>query len=140
MPNLSSNNVLFKIKQIAIVEFSFVHPKQQISDNSVFRFDTQIEDKVNLEEKMIHVISTFNITCGDLNENVGKAVIDCVYNMDNPDEFIDDYSTFHLPEQVLNMFNSISLSTCRGVLFTLFRGTPLHTVLLPIINLQDFNR
>lgn len=137
---MSASNISVRFRNIDIIEFSFIHPKQIIPENATFRFETQIEHKVNLEENMIIVTSTFIITCVDLNENVGRAVINCVYNIDNIHDYIGENNTFALPEQALTMFNSISLSTCRGVLFTLFRGTPLHTVILPIINPQDFNK
>jgi hypothetical protein len=137
---MASDKMIFKFRNIDIIEFSFVHPKQPIPDTAAFRFETQIEHKVNLDEKVILVVSTFNIRCENLHENVGKAVISCVYEVENIREFADDKNTFNLPDQMLTTFNSISLSTCRGVLFTLFRGTPLHTVILPIINPQDFNK
>lgn len=137
---MSTNNISFKFRNIDIVEFSFVHPKQIFPENAIFRFETHIEHKVNLDEKIILVISTFVITCEDLNEKVGRAVISCVYSIDNFSDYAGENNTFTLPEHLVTMFNSISISTCRGVLFTLFRGTPLHTVILPITNPQDFNK
>ena len=137
---MSTNNLSFRFKNIDILEFSFVHPKQRIPENATFRFETNIEHKVNLEENSIIVISSFSITCEELNENVGKAVISCVYHIDTIRDFVGENNSFNLPEETRTMFNSISLSTCRGVLFTLFRGTPLHTVILPVVNPQDFNK
>lgn len=137
---MSTNNLSFRFKNIDILEFSFVHPKQRIPENATFRFETNIEHKVNLEENSIIVISSFSITCEELNENVGKAVISCVYLIDTMRDFVGENNSFNLPEETRTMFNSISLSTCRGVLFTLFRGTPLHTVILPVVNPQDFNK
>ena len=137
---MSNNNLSFRFKNIDILEFSFVHPKQRIPENATFRFETNIEHKVNLEENSIIVISAFSITCEDLNENVGKAVISCVYLIDTMRDFVGENNSFNLPDETQTMFNSISLSTCRGVLFTLFRGTPLHTVILPVVNPQDFNK
>ena len=137
---MSTNNLSFRFKNIDILEFSFVHPKQRIPENATFRFETNIEHKVNLEENSIIVISSFSITCEELSENVGKAVISCVYLIDTMRDFVGENNSFNLPEETRTMFNSISLSTCRGVLFTLFRGTPLHTVILPVVNPQDFNK
>ena len=137
---MSTETISFKFRNIDILEFSFVHPKQLIPENSNFRFETQIEHKVNLEEKIIIVISSFTIHCEDLSEKVGNAVVSCVYTIDNIEDFVNENKVFALPEQLLTMFNSISISTCRGVLFTLFRGTPLHTVILPIINPSDLNK
>jgi hypothetical protein len=137
---MSTNNLSFRFKNIDILEFSFVHPKQRIPENATFRFETNIEHKVNLEENSIIVISAFSITCENFNENVGKAVISCVYHIDTIRDFVGENNSFNLPDETQTMFNSISLSTCRGVLFTLFRGTPLHTVILPVVNPQDFNK
>jgi len=137
---MSTNKISFKFRNIDIVEFSFVHPKQPIPENSNFRFETQIEHKVNLAEKIIIVVSSFSIHCEDLNEKVGNAVVSCVYKIENIEDFVDENNVFSLPEHLLIMFNSISISTCRGVLFTLFRGTPLHTVILPVINPADLNK
>jgi hypothetical protein len=137
---MSTQAISFKVRNIDIHEFAFVHPKQPIPVNSIFRFETQIEHKVNVAEKIIMVISTFVIHCDTLNEKVGNAVISCVYNIDNIGDFVNENKNFVLPEQLLTMFNSISISTCRGVLFTLFRGTPLHNVILPVINPADMNK
>jgi hypothetical protein len=137
---MSTNNISFKFKNIEIVEFSFVHPKQIFPENAMFRFETNIEHKVNFDEKVIIVVSSFVISCDDLNEKVGNAVVSCVYSVENLDDFVDENNVFILPDNFISMFNSISISTCRGVLFTLFRGTPLHSVILPIINLTDINK
>lgn len=137
---MSTESISFKFRNIDILEFSFVHPKQLMPDNANFRFETQIEHKVNLDEKIILVISSFSIFCEDLNEKVGNAVISCVYRIENIEDYVNEKKVFELPEQLLTMFNSISISTCRGVLFTLFRGTPLHTVILPIVNPTDLNK
>lgn len=137
---MSTETISFKFRNIDILEFSFVHPKQLIPENSNFRFETQIEHKVNLDEKIILVVSSFSILCEDLNEKVGNAVISCIYRIENIEDFVNEKNEFTLPDQLLTMFNSISISTCRGVLFTLFRGTPLHTVILPIVNPTDLNK
>ena len=137
---MSAHTISFRFRNIDIIEFSFIHPKQPLPENAVFRFETHIEHKVNAEEKIVIVVSTFVITCEDLHEIVGRAVISCIYNVENIQEFAGDNNTFAFPDHLVTMFNSISISTCRGVLFTLFRGTPLHTVILPIINPQDFNK
>ncbi len=137
---MAENQLSFKIKNIDILEFSFVHPKEAFSEDALFRFETNIEQKVNLEQGLIIVVCTFNIHCESTGKTVGKAVIGCVYDIENITQFVDETNVFQLPEQLVVMFNSISISTCRGVLFTLFRGTALHTVILPIIDPKDFSK
>jgi len=61
----------------------------------------------------------------------------CLYHIENMQQYVNDSGEFVLPESLITMFNSISISTGRGVLFTLFRGTFLHSVILPIVNPQQ---
>ena len=103
---MSTETISFKVRNIDILEFSFVHPKYLIPENSNFRFETQIEHKVNLVEKIILVVSSFSILCEDLNEKVGNAFISCVYRIENIEDFVNEKNEFALPEQLLTMFNS----------------------------------
>lgn len=131
---MNQEEIGFQFKNIEILEFSFKHPLMEIPENTPFKFDINIEHKVNIEEKVIMVISSFNIFFDEMNEKTGKAVISCIYHIDNIHQFVDKTDKFSLSDNLITMFNSISISTCRGVLFSLFRGTPLQSVLLPIIN------
>lgn len=137
---MSEINFTFGIKSIDILEFSYVHPKNTFPENASFRFETNIEQKVNLEKANIYVISTFHIHCESTGEKLGNAVVSCVYGIENIKQFINENNVFELPEQIVVLFNSISISTCRGVLFTLFRGTPLHSVVLPVIDPKEFTK
>ena len=71
---------------------------------------------------------------------MADAKIACVYHVENLDQYVDQSGKLELPLQYITMFNSISISTCRGVLYTLFIGTPLHSVILPVINPQELTR
>jgi len=44
----------------------------------------------------------------------------------------------NLPSEFITTINSLSLSTSRGILFMLFRGTFLHSAILPIIDSSDY--
>lgn len=137
---MPENHLSFQFKSIDILEFSFIHPKNVFPKDAKFRFETHIEQKVNLEKENILVICSFNIHCENTNETVGRAVIGCVYSIENIRQFVNEKDVFQLPEQFVIMFNSLSISTCRGVLFTLFRGTPLHSVILPVIDTKVLNQ
>lgn len=137
---MNQEDIIFMIKNIDILEFSFTHPMKVIPKDTPFRFDTTVERKVNLKEKLIIITSSFNIFCDQTNSNISNAKISCVYYIENIHQFIDESEKFELPEHVNTMFISISISTCRGVLFTLLRGTPLHSVILPIINPKELIR
>lgn len=42
------------------------------------------------------------------------------------------------PDNILVTFNSISISTMRGLMFAQFKGTFLHNAILPIIDPGSF--
>ncbi len=134
---MDQDEIKFQIKHIDILEFLFRDPRRSLPENSPFRFDIQIKHHVNLEDENILVNSQYNIYYDNDEDPLGKAVISCIYHVENIQQFVNESGKFILPEHLITMFNSISISTCRGVLFTLFRGTPLHSVILPIVNPQQ---
>ncbi|MEA5127286.1 MAG: hypothetical protein VB074_03815 [Proteiniphilum sp.] len=136
---MNQEEIKFQIRSIDILAFSLKNSGTIIPENTPFRFETKIEHRINSAEKTIMVISSFNIFCEETKNDMGNAEISCVYHIENIQQFMDESGKFVLPSPLVTMFNSISISTCRGVLFTLFRGTPLHSVILPIINPQDFS-
>lgn len=134
---MSLSEIRFQIKHIEILEFSFKHPNRTFPENSPFRFDMQIKQSVNLEEKNVVVTSKYKIFYNDEKEQIANAEISCVFHIPETMQFSDESTKFKLPDQVVTTLNSISISTCRGILFSLFRGTPLHSVILPIINPKE---
>jgi len=134
---MNEDEIKFQIKQIDILEFSLRDPHRPLPENSPFRFDIEIKHHVNLEEENILVNSQYSIYYDNEEVPLGKAAISCVYRIANIQQFVNESGKFTLPKHLITMFNSISISTCRGVLFTLFRGTPLHSVILPVVNPQQ---
>jgi hypothetical protein len=43
-----------------------------------------------------------------------------------------------IPQALIEVLNSISISTTRGVMFSTFKGTFLHNAVLPIIDPRQF--
>lgn len=130
------DKVMFQIKHIEILEFSFKHPNRDFPKNSPFRFEMQTSLNVNAEESRITVNSKFKIFYDDEKDHIATANISCVYHVTNLSQLISESENKKLPNEIITSLNSISLSTCRGIIFTLFRGTPLHSVILPIVNPQ----
>lgn len=131
---MNQEEIRFQIKNIEIIEFSFHNPMAVIPEETPFRFETNIKHKVNMGDKNIDVATSFNIYRDQDVEAMGKAEVSCVYHVDGLDQYINESGKLTMPKQFVVTLNSISLSTCRGVLFSLFRGTPLHSVILPVID------
>jgi hypothetical protein len=44
----------------------------------------------------------------------------------------------YLPSGIIDLLNSVSVSTVRGMMFSAFKGTFLHNAVLPVIDPKTF--
>lgn len=128
------DKIEFQIKHIDILEFSFKNPRRVFPENSPFRFDLQSTISVNEQEGRIDVNSKYKIFYDNETEYIANAEVSCIYHVLELDKLVSEPEDKGLPKEFITTLNSISISTSRGVLFALFRGTPLHSVILPIVN------
>jgi hypothetical protein len=89
---------------------------------------------------MVMVIIGVKIFDNDKANLLGDVATNCMFFIENFSEIITTKAdnTFVIPDNLLIVLNSISLSTTRGILWSSFRGTPLHTALLPIVDPKLF--
>lgn len=137
---MNATNIKFQIKHIELLEFSFKHPNRNFPENSRFRFDMQLKQSLNLEENNVIVVSQYKIFHDDEKEQIADAKISCIFHLHDIKQYSIESTEFSLSEQLITILNSISISTSRGVLFSLFKGTPLQTVILPIVNPMEINK
>lgn len=131
---MSRKEIKFQFKSIEIIEFSFHNHASPYSEDTLFGIDANIKHKVNIEAESIEVVNSFNIFLKEDHEQLAKVEISCVYHVENIKNLVNDEGVFEMPDEFARQINSTTLSTCRGILYTLFRGTQLHTVILPVID------
>ena len=132
-------NISFKIEGIELLEYSMKAPQTILPDNLEYKFEFGIEHKINLEIKKIFVICSISILSEQFEGSFANAKISCIYGFPEIETFFNkDDKKIEIPENVSITLNSITLSTCRGVMFTLLRGTFLHYVILPIVDPKTF--
>ncbi|MBJ2172922.1 hypothetical protein JBL43_01650 [Aureibaculum sp. A20] len=125
----------FQIKGIEIVENSIVAPKNRIDNNTVFGFDLQLNQSFNLDRELVIVTCVINVSDNDTKDKLGHIKASCLYSVEKLEKYIDkEKSTTTLPDDVTVMLNSISISTVRGVMYGMFRGTFLNGAILPVVN------
>lgn len=135
--SIMEQNISFGIEGIELLEYSIISPSKEIEPNTPFRFDMNVEHRFNIDSKRIFVVVSIEIFIQDTDIKLGNSKISCIYSVLELDKFlIKDKISF--PNAFITTLNSISLSTCRGVLFTLFRGTFLHNAILPIVDPKGF--
>jgi hypothetical protein len=101
-----------------------------------FNFNINIETKADAPNKLLFAIIHIEILNEDQTTMLGSISVSCIFEVKNFEELIkiESEGKLTLPQQLVDMINSISLSTTRGVMFATFKGTPLHNAFLPIIN------
>jgi len=125
----------FQIKGIEIIETSLIAPKVRIDNKTIFGFDLQVKQSFNLEKDLAIVTCTINVLNNDTKDKLGHISAACLYYVEKLEQFIDTKKNLaSLPESAVVMLNSISISTTRGVMYSVFRGTFLNGAILPVIN------
>src|SRR5690606_24462122 len=117
----------FQIKGIEILESSIIEPKVRIDNHTIFGFDLQLNQSFNLDRELVIVTCIINVLNNDTNDKLGHIKVSCLFYVEKLDKYINqEKNTTNLPESATVMLNSISISTVRGVMFGIFRGTFLN--------------
>jgi hypothetical protein len=105
-----------------------------------FNFNINIETKADAPNKLLFAIIHIEILTEDQSQVLGGISVSCIFELKNFEELIkiEAEGKLTLPQQLVDIINSISLSTTRGVMFATFKGTPLHNAFLPIIDPKQF--
>jgi hypothetical protein len=125
--------------QLKSIELLDGHLNCQTDANTLpaeFDFGIAIEHKMNASKKLIFVISKIEIKKHKTETVFGSITCSCIYEITNFEEVskVGEDMKIHVPSHVIEILNSISISTVRGVMYSYFRGTFLHNVILPIID------
>ena len=131
--------IQFKIKGVELLKSQINQPAANFIATE-FKFNINIETKVDPVQKLIFIITTAEVKADDNLELLGVISSACIFGIDNFDEVFNKISDdkYHTPDDVMLVFISISLSTLRGIMFEQFRGTYLHTAFLPVIDPKQF--
>lgn len=132
-------NISFQFETIELLEFSMITPDKEVEAKTQYKLDINIEHRFNIEYNRIFVIVSIDIIDENNDAKLSSFKISCVYNIKDLNEFVND-NKLSLPDEMITTLNSISLSTCRGILFSSLKGTFLHNVILPIIDPLNFNQ
>tara|TARA_R110002096_G_scaffold435705_2_gene662206 strand:- start:67 stop:489 length:423 start_codon:yes stop_codon:yes gene_type:complete len=125
----------FQIKGIEILDSSIVRPKSKIDGNTVFGFDLQAQHSFNLERELVIVTCNISVLDNNSKDKLGHVNVSCLYYVENFEQYFDKKTNApNLPQGVITMLNSISISTIRGVMYGIFRGTFLNGAILPVVN------
>lgn len=134
----------FQIRAVDLLGSYLYTPKDVTVAEQNFSFNLDIEQKVDNNQKAIIVITNIDISStSDLNKKLGSISTACVFTITNFNEVIkiDQQKLKHsISDKVIEILNSISISSTRGVMSQVFRGTFLHHAILPVLDPKAFNK
>ena len=101
-----------------------------------FGFTVSLETRANANNKLVFIIVTIEIKSEEQTHSFCKMAASCVYEVENFNEVIEvsTEGKIEIDKQFNDLFNSVSISTVRGVLFSYLKGTFLHNALLPLVD------
>lgn len=125
-----------QLKAIELLNSSISVPQPNNLPLANFNFIINIESKADSSNKLVFVIVNIKIESEDQKQTFGTLTISCIYTVLNFDQVIkiDPTGKYDIPQMLIEILNSISISTARGVMFSTFKGTFLHNAFLPIID------
>jgi len=107
---------------------------------SNFKFNITVENRFDSSNKLVFAIVNVEIKTENLAHTLGSVSVSCFYHMSNYDDIIEVKEKISsLPPLLRETINSVSISTTRGVMFSIFKGTILHNALLPVVDPKQFN-
>ncbi len=128
-------NIVWGFRAIEIIQ-SVLNPlpKPELKEENFF-FNIQVEQKIDAANKLIQVIVHIHIQSNEVENELASLSTLCMFYIENLDALIEKGGEkMQLPDHFINTLSSIAISTSRGIIFTLFRGTYLHRAILPIID------
>lgn len=128
-------NVEMQIRAIELLNSSLQYPANPTTASTAFNFSIRIESKADAANKLVFVIVHVDIKTEDLSLVLGSLSLSCIYEIADFDAVIkmDAGGNLVMPEPLIETLNSQSISTTRGVMFSMFRGTFLHGAVLPLV-------
>lgn len=132
--------IQFQVRGIELIDFSLNSPNVILPEAHAINYNTNILSRIDKDNKLIYIVVNIDVT--DLEQKVkyARVEVSIIFQVNNFEEVVTfkSDSTVHIESHINEILNSISVSTTRGVMFGLFRGTFLHYAILPIIDPTKF--
>ena len=123
------------IKSVQVIEKQLLAGTQPPEPNETFIFKVDIQQNINPKQKLVLATCYVDITSQPTKSLVGRVVVGCAFTVNEFDEYYDSDSNINnFPEAFVVNINSIAISTIRGAMVEIFRGTRLNNVLLPLVD------
>lgn len=133
-----NKEISFQLKGMELLDVKLNHPQKPLPTQTTFHFDINLEHRINNENKLVIVVCTINVIHENKTTLLGSIKASCIFEVMNMSDFVTNKNQIQFPEVILTTFNSVTISTVRGMMFSQFKGTFLHNAHLPVINPKSF--
>lgn len=139
MLEFKENDFIVKLQfnAIEVINFQIKVPMENLSNLDKFNFTVDTELQINEENKLLVIVVEIKIYDSTKTIEIGNFKTNNVFLViENFDLIKAKLGKEHIPmpQELVTMLNSISLSTTRGVMWSTFKGTILHNAVLPLWN------
>lgn len=101
-------------------------------------FMINVLHRLDQEQELVQVELDINLENADTRQQLGNLKTCCTFATRNVMIVNPETQEINSAQTFIDMMNSLSLSTARGILYTHFAKTYLHPVVLPIIDPKIF--
>lgn len=136
--NSKDLSIEYWLNEIKILTFELSESEDEFLDNQELKMNLSLDGDYNKEEKKVTILVLVTI----YKENkidVAKLKVRYVFKI-NYNESLNDNNEVLLPENLLNTFNNVAVSTTRGILFTKFQATNIDNFILPLIKINKISK
>lgn len=133
-------NSQLQIRGIELLGCSMQTPPAPDTPLTNLNFDIHLESRADAQNRLVFMIVDVEIKNEDPYFEIGYISASCIFEIANFDSMIKTDATGNatIPQPLLDLLTSISVSTTRGVMYSTFKGTVLHGAILPIIDPKQF--
>jgi hypothetical protein len=126
----------YHLKGIELIRCTINTPEGAPAPN--FNFSISLQTQLDAMPRTLTVIVNVDVISDDQKNVFGSISVNYVYQIINFEEAfkLDAQNQYEIPPKLLEAIGSTSLSTTRGIMYSLFKGTFLNNALLPLIDLQ----
>lgn len=121
----------FELKGIELGKFAMNSHLQSETTAGSYSFSIDIQLFIKSDVNEIGVGVDVKIMLDDSKIEAGCVRTICIFSIPSLGEY---KKKAQLPDHFLDKLSDISVSTTRGIMFSLFKGTFLHKAILPVID------
>lgn len=124
------------LANIEVLSSQLCYPESIALETKQFKFNIESNANFSLELNQVFISVQVKVLDDAMTKLFGSIQTAVAFNVKELESLLveDQNGTKNIPIHLIEILNSISISTTRGIMFSRFMGTYLGNVILPIID------